>query len=146
MCASRSVCIAATQREPCINPLPANRKPSSRSEVDSFMFSRNMSVHAYMWATTDIQICSPYAAVQSNAFNYVWEWIWKKVNCSVKLGNGLFDVWALITWHFYYSTRREEWGDEEGRKRTTGVKVMDYIGGEYKWCSKKGPTLLWISL
>lgn len=58
-----------------------------------------------------------YTAVQSTTFNYVCEWIWGKVNCSVRQGNGLFDVWALITWHFYYSTRREEWRDEEEEER-----------------------------
>lgn len=56
--------------------------------------------------------------LQSNPLLLIMcEWIWEKVNCSVKLGNGLFDVWALITWHFYYSTRREKWKDEEVEER-----------------------------
>lgn len=72
------------------------------------MFSLNVCAYAYMQVSTAVQMHSLYAAAQSPTFNYVCEWIWEKVNCSVKLGNGLFDVWALITWHFYYSTRREE--------------------------------------
>ena len=80
-----------------------------------------------MWVSAAVQIRSLYAAVQSTTFNYVCEWIWEKVNCSVKLGNGLFDVWGLITWHFYYSTRREGlegWrGGGEEKERTNRVKV-----------------------
>lgn len=116
---SMIVCVAKTQRQPCINPSLANRKLSSRSESGSFMFSH--CVHSYVWVTTAIQIRSLYAAVQSTTFNYVCEWIWWKVNCSVKLGNGLFDVWALITWHFYYSTRKEERRDEEEEKQGKGI-------------------------
>lgn len=102
------VCVKK-QSELCINLLIANRKLSSHHESGS-------CVCAYMWITAVVKICGLYGAVQSNTFNYVCEWIWEKVNCSVKLGNWLSDVWSLITWHFYYS-KGERWREQEEKKR-----------------------------
>lgn len=82
------------------------------------MFSHLVCVHAYVRASAAVPMHGLYADVQTTTtFNYVCEWIWEKVNCSVKLGNWLFDVWGLITWHFYYSTRSKGWREEEDEQR-----------------------------
>lgn len=107
-----------TQREPCINPSLANRKLSPLAVNRTVLCFRTVCVcNAYVWVSAAVQIRGLYTAVLSTTFNYGCEWIWEKVNCSVKLGNWLFDVWGLITWHFYYSTRSEGWREEEERRR-----------------------------
>lgn len=121
-CVPAHVCVKK-QSELCINLLIANRKLSSHHESGS-------CVCAYMWITAVVKICSLYGAVQSNTFNYVCEWIWEKVNCSVKLGNWLSDVWSLITWHFYYSKGERDGGRKRRRRGQTGqtyTSVMEVI-------------------
>lgn len=109
-CVCMCVCVHTdkTLEEACINLALANRKPSFLLWI-SFMFSlyeRECSYVLLHWYV----LCM----LQSNSTHLItFKWIWEKVNCSVKLGNGLFDVWALLTWHFYYSKRRKERRDEE---------------------------------